>query len=112
MLCLLDWIGIPLLRVPKLSAPLWHSRQTENTTGRRSSLEFIDPCGLWQISQPSTRTGGCSNTNGPRFSTWHFIHGVSAFSTRPIIPRVCAILHVPSKDPCRVLQTPHRREPP
>ena len=36
----------PLLRVPKLSAPLWHSRQSVKTTGRRSSLAFIEPCGL------------------------------------------------------------------
>ena len=45
------------------------------TPARRSSLAFIDPCGWWQDSQPSTRRGGCSNTNGPRLSAWHLMHG-------------------------------------
>ena len=58
-------------------APLWHSRQTVKTTGRRSSFAFIEPCGLWQVSQPSTRTGGCSKTNGPRLSMWHLRQGCS-----------------------------------
>ena len=73
-------VGTPLPRVPKLPAPLWHSRQTVKTTGRRSSLAFMEPCGLWQVSQPSTRTGGCSKTNGPRLSTWHLMQGVSLLS--------------------------------
>src|SRR5262249_16261143 len=56
---------------------LWHSRQSVNTTGRRSSLAFVDPCGWWHVSQPSTLTTRCSKTQGPRLSVWHFRHGLS-----------------------------------
>src|ERR1039458_6653456 len=60
MLCVFESAGMPLLRVPKLSAPLWHRRQSVKTTGRCSSFALVDPCGMWHAPQPSTRTGGCS----------------------------------------------------
>src|ERR1039458_7477724 len=67
MLCLEDCNVTPLLRVPNSAAPLWHSRHNVNTTGLRSSFAFIEPCGLWQVSHPSTPTrGGLVTTSPPR----------------------------------------------
>src|SRR5581483_306689 len=43
----------------------WHSIGTGST----SSVWLLEPCGSWQVRQFS-RTGACSNTNGPRFSAW------------------------------------------
>ena len=36
-----------------------------------------EPCGVWQLTQPSTFTGSCSNTSGPRLSAWHVKHVAS-----------------------------------
>ena len=48
---------------------VWHSvhRRGRETFSRNS---FTEPCGSWQFRQFS-RTGACSNRNGPRFSAWH-----------------------------------------
>ena len=48
---------------------VWHSKHSR---GRDifSENSLIEPCGSWQFRQFS-RTGACSNRNGPRFSAWH-----------------------------------------
>ena len=33
---------------------------------------FAEPCGSWQLPQPSKRTTACSKVNGPRLSPWHW----------------------------------------
>ena len=72
--------------------PLWHSRQTVKTTGRRSSLWFIEPCGLWQVSQPSARTGDVQRqkvrvyrrgTSGRRFVRDGLLHHSRPHSRPP-----------------------------
>ena len=32
-----------------------------------------DPCGVWQIAQPSTFTAACSKRNGPCLSAWQVV---------------------------------------
>ena len=60
-----DCVGMLLPVRPNPSAPLWHSRQTVKTTGRRRSLAFVEPCGKWHDSHPSTRTGGMFEEERP-----------------------------------------------
>src|SRR5580658_2775593 len=48
----------------------WHSRHTRRTSCRISIFALAEPCGIWQLWQPSSRTGACSNVNGPRLSLW------------------------------------------
>src|SRR6185295_9254369 len=86
--------------VSPVPPPLWHSRHTVNTTGRFSSLAFIDPCAMWQVSQPSIRAGACSNTNGPRLSAWHFRQASSLVTACSAIRGRCAILHDGGGVPC------------
>src|SRR5665811_2369437 len=111
ILCLEDCSGTPSLRVPNPVAPLWHSKQSVNTTGRRSSFAFIEPCGLWQVSHPSTRTGACSYTNGPRLSMWHLRHGDSVLSACSIMRGFCPIFQVASNEPCGLWQSEHCMKP-
>ena len=35
-------------------------------------LRVGEPCGIWQLWQPSSRTGACSKVKGPRLSPWHW----------------------------------------
>ena len=58
--------------------PVWHSKQSCLTDGRFSILGLLDPCGMWQVVQPSSFAGACSNTNGPCLFEWHLIHAMSA----------------------------------
>src|SRR5438128_7760446 len=100
MLCEADCTNTPVFWRPKVPAPLWHSRQSVNTTGRRSNFAFVEPCGVWQKSQPSTRTLACSNTNGPRLSTWHFRHGISLSCAGASIAVLVPVFHEGATDPC------------
>src|SRR5689334_5778560 len=34
---------------------------------------LAEPCGWWQAAQPSSLTGACSKTNGPRLSPWQLM---------------------------------------
>src|SRR5262249_7224539 len=118
MLCELDCTNTPRFSRPNVPAPLWHSRQSVNTTGRRSSFELVDPCGRWQASHPSTRTLACSKTNGPRLSTWHFKHGSSLSIAGCSIAELEAlrvVIEVPpdraSKVPCGLWQSVHCTTP-
>ncbi|HVO78446.1 MAG TPA: hypothetical protein VMT39_00365, partial [Candidatus Bathyarchaeia archaeon] len=40
------------------------------TDCRVSMRGLAEPCGSWQLPQPSKRMGPCSNANGPRLSPW------------------------------------------
>ena len=111
MLCEDDCVGMPCLAVPKLPAPLWHSRQTVKTTGRRSSFALVEPCGLWQVSQPSTRTGACSKTNGPRLSEWHFRQGSSLPSACSTMRGRWPMRQVGANVPCGLWQSEHSMKP-
>ena len=49
---------------------VWHDRHSRFTLLTFSRWALGEPCGVWQDSQPSTLTGSCSKTNGPRLSAW------------------------------------------
>lgn len=100
MLWLDESEGTPVPLRPKLPAPLWHSRQSVNTTGLRKSRELVDPCGEWHISQPSTLTGGCSKAKGPRLSEWHFRQASSLPDSCLTSEGLAAIRHEGANVPC------------
>src|SRR6185437_784730 len=103
--------GSPVPLRPKLPAPLWHSRQSVNTTGRRNSREFVEPCGEWHISHPSTRTGGCSNAKGPRLSEWHFRQASSFAGACATSEGRAAMRQVGANVPCGLWQSEHTMNP-
>src|SRR5215472_16280130 len=53
---------------------VWHSRQTRFTWLRLSNLGLLEPCGVWQATQPSVLTGACSHAKGPALSVWQAKH--------------------------------------
>jgi hypothetical protein len=45
---------------PPAESGLWHWLHNVATEGMFSSRGFCDPCGVWQVVQPSALTGACS----------------------------------------------------
>src|ERR1035437_8070748 len=95
----------PLASRPMLPAPLWHSRQSVNTTGRVSIRELAEPCGTWQDMQPSARSGACSKTNGPRLSAWQLMHGSSLALAVSTCRGRAPLAQVGWNDPCGLWQS-------
>src|SRR5689334_3646625 len=60
---------------------LWHCRHSRFTWLTRSSRALVDPCGVWQLLQPSVLMGTCSYTYGPCLSAWHLKHTASPPAT-------------------------------
>ena len=59
------------------------------------------PCGVWHAVQPSTFTAECSNTKGPRFSVWHWVH-----VSHPLCRKVARL-----EVPCVLWQSVHFIKP-
>src|SRR6185437_14634611 len=63
-------VASPAVVSTSLGCPVmvWHCWHNIGT-GSVSNACWLEPCGSWQARQFS-RTGACSNRNGPRFSAW------------------------------------------
>src|SRR5262249_9883192 len=64
--------GIPGAGASTVS--VWHSRQSRFTWLRFNNLGLLEPCGVWQATQPSILTGACSQERGPDLWVWQPKH--------------------------------------
>ena len=102
---------MPSARRPNPPTSLWHSRHRVKAEGRFSRRGFVLPCGLWHAGQPSTRTGGCSCTKGPRLSEWHLVQAMSFPRPCETMRGKCAVRQVASAAPCGLWQSEQSMAP-